>query len=121
MKDAYSFHADEALDGEGYEAMREAYTRMFTRMGCASAPCMADTGAIGGTPREEFQVLADSGEDAIAVSDGDDFAANVELAAARCRRRSRAPPPRRPAASRHAGRAHDRELARCSACRASAA
>jgi prolyl-tRNA synthetase len=82
MKDAYSFHADERSLSQGYAAMRAAYTRMFERMGLNFRVVQADTGAIGGSASEEFQVLAASGEDAIAVSDGDDFAANVELAAA---------------------------------------
>jgi prolyl-tRNA synthetase len=80
MKDAYSFHLDQASLAAGYVAMREAYTRMFQRMGLNFRAVKADSGAIGGSASEEFQVLADSGEDAIAVSDGDDFAANVELA-----------------------------------------
>jgi prolyl-tRNA synthetase len=82
MKDAYSFHVDDASLQAGYAAMREAYTRMFTRMGLTFRAVRADSGAIGGSVSEEFQVLADSGEDAIAVSDGDDFAANLEMAAA---------------------------------------
>jgi prolyl-tRNA synthetase len=82
MKDAYSFHADERSLAEGYAAMRAAYTRMFQRMGLNFRTVQADTGAIGGSASEEFQVLAASGEDAIAVSDADDFAANVELAPA---------------------------------------
>ncbi len=82
MKDAYSFHLHEASLREGYAAMREAYTRMFTRMQLDFRVVQADTGAIGGSASEEFQVLADSGEDAIAISDSDAFAANVELAAA---------------------------------------
>jgi prolyl-tRNA synthetase len=82
MKDAYSFHVDEASLAQGYAAMRAAYSRMFERMRLDFRIVQADTGAIGGTASEEFQVLAGSGEDAIAVSDGDGFAANVELAAA---------------------------------------
>ncbi len=83
MKDAYSFHATQESLQEGYDAMREAYNRMFTRMGLEFRPVKADTGSIGGTASEEFQVLADSGEDAIAVSDGaDNYAANLELAPA---------------------------------------
>jgi prolyl-tRNA synthetase len=93
MKDAYSFHADEASLTAGYELMREAYTRMFQRMELTFRAVRADTGAIGGNASEEFQVLADSGEDAIAVSDGDGFAANLELAPAL------APAGARPAAS----------------------
>jgi prolyl-tRNA synthetase len=82
MKDAYSFHLDEASLAAGYAAMRDAYARMFTRMQLNFRSVQADTGAIGGNASEEFQVLAESGEDAIAVSDGDGFAANVELAPA---------------------------------------
>jgi prolyl-tRNA synthetase len=82
MKDAYSFHADERSLAEGYAVMRQAYTRMFQRMGLNFRTVQADPGAIGGTASEEFQVLAASGEDAIAISDADDFAANVELAPA---------------------------------------
>lgn len=83
MKDAYSFHATPESLQEGYDAMRAAYIRMFERMGLEFRPVKADTGSIGGTASEEFQVLADSGEDAIAVSDGPDhYAANLELAPA---------------------------------------
>jgi prolyl-tRNA synthetase len=82
MKDAYSFHTDERSLAEGYAAMRQAYTRMFQRMGLNFRTVQADPGAIGGNASEEFQVLAASGEDAIAISDADDFAANVELAPA---------------------------------------
>ncbi|MEY3138056.1 MAG: hypothetical protein RL580_1788, partial [Pseudomonadota bacterium] len=83
MKDAYSFHASQESLQQGYDVMREAYVRMFKRMGLEFRPVKADTGSIGGTASEEFQVLADSGEDAIAVSDGaDQYAANLELAPA---------------------------------------
>ena len=82
MKDAYSFHVDDASMAAGYAAMRDAYTRMFTRMQLNFRSVQAATGAIGGSISEEFQVLADSGEDAIAVSDDDGFAANIELAEA---------------------------------------
>ena len=82
MKDAYSFHLDEASLAQGYAAMRAAYTRMFERMGLEFRAVQADTGSIGGNASEEFQVLANSGEDAIAASDGDGYAANVELAPA---------------------------------------
>jgi prolyl-tRNA synthetase len=82
MKDAYSFHANEESLSEGYAAMRTAYSRVLQRMQLNFRIVQADTGSIGGSASEEFQVLANSGEDAIAVSDGDDFAANVELAAA---------------------------------------
>src|SRR6185437_6051861 len=82
MKDAYSFHLNDSSLAEGYAAMRSAYARMFRRMGLEFRIVQADTGAIGGTASEEFQVLAESGEDAIAVSDADDYAANLELAPA---------------------------------------
>src|SRR5712671_1741911 len=82
MKDAYSFHLDEASLRAGYAAMREAYTRMFMRMQLNFRAVQADSGAIGGNASEEFQVLADSGEDAIAISDSDGFASNIELAPA---------------------------------------
>jgi prolyl-tRNA synthetase len=82
MKDAYSFHLDEACLQRGYAAMHRAYTAIFTRMGLTFRAVQADTGSIGGTGSQEFHVLADSGEDAIAFSDGDDYAANVEKAEA---------------------------------------
>jgi len=82
MKDAYSFHMDaESLD-EGYKLMYDAYTRIFTRMDLKFRAVLADPGAIGGTGSQEFHVLAASGEDAIAFSDGDDYAANIEKAEA---------------------------------------
>ena len=81
MKDAYSFHADAASLAEGYRLMFDAYSRMFTRMGLKFRAVQADGGSIGGDATQEFHVLADSGEDAIAVSDGDDYAANLETAA----------------------------------------
>jgi prolyl-tRNA synthetase len=92
MKDAYSFHADERSLAAGYAAMRSAYTRMFERMGLNFRAVQADNGAIGGSASEEFQVLAAAGEDAIAISDADDFAANVELAAALAPALARPPP-----------------------------
>ncbi|MBL1432304.1 MAG: proline--tRNA ligase [Gammaproteobacteria bacterium] len=82
MKDAYSFHIDEASMQETYDVMYDTYTRIFTRLGLNFRAVTADSGSIGGAVSHEFHVLADSGEDAIAVSDGDDFAANVELAEA---------------------------------------
>ncbi len=82
MKDAYSFHMDDASLEEGYRAMYDAYMRIFTRFGLKFRAVLADPGAIGGTGSQEFHVLAASGEDAIAFSDGDDYAANVEKAAA---------------------------------------
>lgn len=82
MKDAYSFHADEASLAEGYRLMFDAYGRIFTRLGLKFRAVHADSGSIGGNASQEFHVLAESGEDAIAYSDGDDYAANIELAEA---------------------------------------
>ena len=62
--------------------MYDAYTRIFTRTGLKFRAVRADSGAIGGDVSQEFHVLASSGEDAIAFSDGDDYAANLEAAAA---------------------------------------
>src|SRR6201987_501327 len=69
MKDAYSFHLDEASLQAGYRAMYEAYTRIFTRTGLTFRAVRADSGAIGGDVSQEFHVLAASGEDVIAFSD----------------------------------------------------
>jgi prolyl-tRNA synthetase len=82
MKDAYSFHADEASLAEGYARMYAAYARIFTRLGLEFRAVQADSGSIGGSASQEFHVLADAGEDAIVFSDGDDYAANLELAVA---------------------------------------
>ncbi|MFA5627413.1 MAG: proline--tRNA ligase [Thiohalomonadaceae bacterium] len=82
MKDAYSFHIDDASLQETYQVMHETYCRIFDRLGLYYRPVQADTGAIGGTGSHEFHVLADSGEDAIAFSDQSDYAANVEMAEA---------------------------------------
>jgi prolyl-tRNA synthetase len=82
MKDAYSFDADETGMLRSYRIMYDAYVRIFTRMGLEFRAVDADSGAIGGALSCEFQVLAASGEDAIAYSDGSDYAANVEKAEA---------------------------------------
>src|SRR5512144_1356762 len=82
MKDAYSFDADEAAMLASYRRMYDAYTRIFTRLGLRFRAVAADTGAIGGSASHEFQVLAESGEDAIAWCPQSDYAANVELAEA---------------------------------------
>ena len=82
MKDAYSFHLDQASLQETYEQMHGAYCNIFNRIGLNFRPVQADTGSIGGNASHEFHVLASSGEDAIAFSDGSDYAANVELAEA---------------------------------------
>lgn len=81
MKDAYSFHIDEASLHETYMRMHETYCRIFTRLGLDFRPVAADPGAIGGNSSTEFHVLADSGEDAIVFSTESDYAANLELAA----------------------------------------
>jgi len=82
MKDAYSFHVDQASLQQTYERMYEAYSRVFTRCGLGFRAVTADSGAIGGAISHEFMVLADSGEDAIAFSNVSDYAANVETAEA---------------------------------------
>ncbi len=82
MKDAYSFHADEASLDATYRTMYATYGRIFTRLGLKFRAVAADTGAIGGSGSHEFHVLADSGEDAIAYCPDSDYAANVELAEA---------------------------------------
>ena len=82
MKDAYSFDADKESLRASYKIMYDAYTRIFTRMGLEFRAVDADTGNIGGFASHEFQVLADSGEDAIAYCPASQYAANVELAEA---------------------------------------
>jgi len=82
MKDAYSFHTSKASLEETYEVMYEAYSNVFNRLGLKFRAVRADTGAIGGEGSHEFHVLADSGEDALAYSNGSEYAANVELAEA---------------------------------------
>jgi len=82
MKDAYSFHASQSSLEQTYRTMHQAYTNIFTRLGLMFRPVIADTGSIGGSASHEFHVLASSGEDDIAFSDGSEYAANVELAEA---------------------------------------
>ena len=82
MKDAYSFDLDQAGSQRSYQAMYDAYVRIFTRLGLQFRAVLADSGSIGGNRSQEFHVLADSGEDAIAFSNDSDYAANVELAEA---------------------------------------
>ena len=82
MKDGYSFHLDDASFLETYAEMHHAYGRILTRIGLDFRAVLADTGNIGGSTSHEFQVLASSGEDRIAFSDGSDYAANVEEAEA---------------------------------------
>jgi prolyl-tRNA synthetase len=80
MKDAYSFDISEAAARESYERMRRAYCSVFDRMELSYRIVAADPGAIGGSTSAEFQVLADSGEDAIVACDTCDYAANIEVA-----------------------------------------
>ena len=82
MKDAYSFHMSEECLNNTYQAMHKAYCNIFERLGLDYRPVIADTGSIGGSVSHEFHVLAESGEDAIAFSDGSDYAANIEKAEA---------------------------------------
>jgi len=82
MKDAYSFHLDQASLQETYDVMYTAYTNVFTRLGLKFRAVIADSGSIGGAVSHEFHVLADSGEDAIAFSTESEYAANVEKAEA---------------------------------------
>jgi len=82
MKDAYSFHIDQASLQETYDVMYDTYCRIFSRLGLDFRPVQADTGSIGGSGSHEFHVLASSGEDDIAFSTESDYAANVEMAEA---------------------------------------
>jgi prolyl-tRNA synthetase len=82
MKDAYSFHLEDECLEKTYQIMFDAYCRIFERLELNFRPVIADTGSIGGEQSHEFHVLADSGEDDIAFSDGSDFAANIEKAEA---------------------------------------
>ncbi|MFW2078465.1 proline--tRNA ligase [Acinetobacter sp. ULE_I010] len=82
MKDAYSFHVNQASLQETYDVMYDTYCRIFTRLGLNFRPVQADTGSIGGSGSHEFHVLASSGEDDIAFSTDSDYAANVEMAEA---------------------------------------
>src|SRR5437870_5557200 len=95
MKYAHSFDADKESLKRSYRIMYDAYTRIFTRMGLTFRAVLADTGNIGGFASHEFQVLAESGEDAIAYCPTSDYAANVELAEALPPAQERAPPAER--------------------------
>jgi prolyl-tRNA synthetase len=78
MKDAYSFDLDKDAMQRSYDIMDQAYVRIFDRFGLDYRAVSADSGAIGGSTSQEFHVLAESGEDAIAFSDQSEFAANIE-------------------------------------------
>lgn len=82
MKDAYSFHTSHESLQQTYDVMHATYCSIFTRLGLQFRPVLADTGSIGGAFSHEFHVLADSGEDDIAFSNGSDYAANIEKAEA---------------------------------------
>ena len=82
MKDAYSFHADQESLQTTYDLMAATYQSIFTRLGLGFKSVEADSGEIGGAQSREFHVLAESGEDALAYAEGEDFAMNVELAPA---------------------------------------
>ncbi|NYT86995.1 proline--tRNA ligase [Pollutimonas harenae] len=84
MKDAYSFDRDEASAQSSYDAMYDAYMRIFTRLGLTFRAVAADTGSIGGSRSHEFQVIADTGEDLIVYNPDTQYAANIELAEAAC-------------------------------------
>jgi prolyl-tRNA synthetase len=82
MKDAYSFHVDQASLQKTYDLMYQTYSNIFNRLGLDFRPVQADTGSIGGSGSHEFHVLANSGEDDVVFSTESDFAANVEKAEA---------------------------------------
>jgi prolyl-tRNA synthetase len=82
MKDAYSFDRDQAGALKSYQVMFDAYKRIFDRFGLQYRAVAADTGAIGGDASHEFQVIADTGEDALIYCPTSDYAANIELAEA---------------------------------------
>ena len=96
MKDAYSFDVDEAAAKQSYERMRVAYTNIFDRMGFDYRMVSADSGAMGGSSSAEFQVLVQSGEDAIVACLQCDYAANVEVAKTPALPRRGPPPEARP-------------------------
>ena len=92
MKDAYSFDRDIESASKSYDIMFEAYTRTFERMGLTFRAVVADNGSIGGVRSHEFQVIADTGEDAIIYCPTSDYAANIEMAEALAPRTLRAAP-----------------------------
>src|SRR5207249_5063096 len=93
MKDAYSFHLDEASLQAGYQAMYDAYTRIFTRTGLTFRAVRAHSGAIGGEVSQEFHVLAASGEGAVAFSDEDGDPGHPEARVAAAPPQAPPPPP----------------------------
>jgi prolyl-tRNA synthetase len=79
MKDSYSFNINEDSLEESYLLMKETYKKIIERLGLKYKIVKADSGAIGGDASEEFHILAENGEDTIAVSDSSEFAINTEL------------------------------------------
>ena len=79
MKDAYSFHLDQDSLEQGYNLMHKTYSKAFERMGLEFRVVDADSGEIGGNRSQEFHVIADSGEDAIAYCDEENYAANIAV------------------------------------------
>ena len=101
MKDAYSFDVDRAGLDKSYEDQRQAYERIFTRCGLDFVAVQAHSGAMGGSESSEFMVKTDAGEDLVAACPKCRYAANIETATSRHRRRRRtAPASRRPRSSR---------------------
>ena len=84
MKDAYSFDRTAEDAGKSYDKMFEAYCRIFDRLGLVYRAVRADSGSIGGSRSQEFQVIADTGEDLIVFCPDSEYAANIELAEAPC-------------------------------------
>src|SRR3546814_42591 len=84
MNDAYSLDRDEASAQSSYDAMYDAYMRIFQRLGLTFRAVAADTGSIGGSRSHQFQVIADTGEDLIVYNPNTQYAANIELAEAAC-------------------------------------
>jgi prolyl-tRNA synthetase len=82
MKDAYSFHLDEVSLDDTYQVMHRAYSNIFSRLDLEFRPVEADSGAIGGNASHEFHVLADAGEDGLAICPSCNYAANIEQAPA---------------------------------------
>lgn len=100
MKDAYSFHTDKEDCRREYDNMFETYNRIFTRCGLKFRPVEADTGAIGGSLSHEFQVLADSGEDALVTCKSCSYAANVQMAEIRNAEQARRDQGKKPSPSK---------------------
>jgi prolyl-tRNA synthetase len=92
MKDAYSFDRDAQGAARSYECMSQAYRTIFDRLGLRYRAVAADSGAIGGDLSQEFQVIAETGEDAIVYCPDSDYAANIELAEALAPAHARAQP-----------------------------